>query len=160
MNAPTLLGPSARPMVGLGGDGAWKQRNIKGITCSFQWVDLTQWGLEQTNAAMCLYNANRNAMRGAYVVPQQNAYLFGDRAGHPTSHLFASAFAAAEQLGFDMRDKMAIRTVIDIIIEGLPDLILMPSEPPNVAEIIIRDAVLGIEAQAKVNGVVIHEELL
>lgn len=155
-----LLGPNARPMVGLGGDGAWKQRTIAGITCSFQWIDLTGQGLEQANACMCLFNPNRGMKPGAYVIPQQHAYLFGTKSGHPTAHLFSSSFALAEQLGFDMRDKSAIRKAIDIIIEGLPDLILMPSEPPNAPEVILREAVRGIEAVARVNGKVVHEEVL
>jgi hypothetical protein len=160
MNGIALLGPNARPMVGLGGSEAWKQRTIGGITCSFQWIDLSARGLEAANACMCLFNANRGMKPGSYVIPQQNAWQFGDKAGHPTTHLFSSAFALAEQLGFDMRDKSAIRKAIDIIIEGLPDLILMPSEPPNAPEVIVREAIRGIEATARVNGRVVHQEVL
>lgn len=166
MNGAKLLGPNARPMVGLGGSEAWKQRTIKGITCSFQWIDLSAEfdssddpGIT-ANACMCLFNAQRSSQRGAYVIPQQHAFLFGSRAGHPTAHLFSSAFAAAEMLGFDMRDKSAVKAVIDIIIEGLADLVLMPSSPPNNADIIVKDAVQGIEATARINGQKIHEELL
>lgn len=162
MSAPTLLGPSARPMVALGGNNAWKQRTIQGVVSSFQWLDLSGYGspFESANAAMCLFNPRRNMDRGAYVIPQQNAFLFGTREGNPTPHLATSAFAAAQQLGFDMRDRSAVRKIMDIIIEGLPDLILMPSTPPNSTEVIVRDAVLGIEAVARVNGVKVHEELL
>lgn len=155
-----LLGPNARPMVGLGGTEAWKQRTIGGITCSFQWIDLSASGGEPANACMCLFNPNRTMKPGAYVIPQQNAYEYGTKSGHPTAHLFASAFALAEQLGFDMRDRSAIRKAIDIIIEGLPDLILMPSEPPNSPDVILREAVRGIEATARVNGKVVHQEVL
>ena len=162
MNSPKLLGPSARPMVALGGDNAWKQRTIQGIVCSFQWLDLSGFGPQfgSANPAMCLFNPMRSQTAGAYVIPQQNAFEFGTRDGHPTSHLATSAFAAAQQLGFDLRDKSAIRKIIDIVIEGLPDLILMPSDPPDAPEIIVREAVRGIEATARINGVKIHEELL
>lgn len=155
-----LLGPSARPLVALGGTSAWKQRNIRGITCSFQWIDLSAEGGESANACMCLFNAYRNMEQGAYVIPQQHGFLFGTADGHPTAHLATSAFAAAQQLGFDLRDRSAIRKIIDIIIEGLPDLILMPSEPPDSPEVILKNAVKGIEATAKINGVTVHEELL
>lgn len=158
-NSVTLLGPNARPMVCIGGANAWKTRTIKGIMCSFQWLDLSAEGLETANACMCLFNPSRT-MAGAYVIPQQNAYMYGHRDGTPTQYLLTAGFAAAQQLGFDMRDKSAIRQIIDIIIEGLPDLILMPSEPPNNSEIIIKEAVRGIEATARINGKVIHEELL
>jgi hypothetical protein len=162
----TLLGPSARPMVALGGASAWKTRTIKGITCSFQWLDLSGHVLdpasgacgEQVNACMCLFRPG--SLAGAYVIPQQLAYLYGTKDGTPTAHLLTAAFGAAQKLRYDMRDRMAVRNVIDIIIEGLPDLILMPSEAPNDPAVILRNAIKGIEASAKVNGRVVHEEVL
>lgn len=163
----TLLGPSARPMVALGGASAWKTRTIKGITCSFQWLDLSGDVLdpasgtrgEQVNPCMCLFRPGAT-LAGAYVIPQQLAFLYGTKRGEPTQHLITAAFGAAQQLGYDMRDRMAIRNVIDIIIEALPDLILMPSESPNDPAILARHAIQGIEARAKVNGRVVHEEVL
>lgn len=161
----TLLGPSARPMVALGGASAWRTRTIRGITCSFQWLDLRPHGFEDTPdhacvPCMCLFRPG--AMEaGAYVVPQQHAYLFGDKKGNPTPHLLTSGFAVAQRLGFDMRDKHAIRQCIDIIIEALPDLILMPSEPPGGnTEALVQRAVQGIEARVTMNGKVLHEEAL
>lgn len=154
-----LLGPNANPMVCIGGANAWRTRTIKGIMCSFQWLDLSAEGMDTANACMCLFNP-QSVSRGAYVVPQQNAYRFGHRDGTPTQHLLTAGWAAAEQMGFDMRDRSAIKNIIDIIIEGLPDLILMPSEPPNSPEVILREAVRGIEARVKMNGKTIHEEVL
>lgn len=162
--APSLLGPNARPMVQLGGGLAWKTRTIKGIYISFQWIDLRGHGFENTLdhacvACMCLMRPD-SMKKGAYVVPQPHAFLFGDKKGNPTAHLFASAMEAAQQIGFDMRDKQAYKAIIDIIIEGLPDLILMPSEPPETHEAHTMRPVVGIEATAKINGKKIHEELL
>ena len=164
MSDLSLLGPTARPMVGLGGASAWKQRTIKGILCSFQWLDLRPHGFEDIPehanvACMCLFRPS-SIDRGAYIVPQPHAYLYGDKRGNPTQHLLTAGFAAAETLGFDMRDKMAIRQIIDIIIEGLPDLILMPSEAPDNSDAIVKRAVQGIEATAKLNGRTVHEEVL
>jgi hypothetical protein len=160
----SLLGPTARPMVALGGASAWKQRTIKGIICSFQWLDLRQQGFEDTPdhanvACMCLFRPG-SMDRGSYVIPQPHAFLYGDKRGNPTQHLLTAGFAAAETLGFDMRDKHAIRQVIDIIIEGLPDLILMPSEAPDNSEATVRRAIQGIEARATLNGRTLHEEVL
>jgi hypothetical protein len=164
MSEISLLGPTARPMVQLGGAVAWRTRTIKGIVCSFQWLDLRKQGFEDTPehasvACMCLFRPASHD-RGAYVVPQPHAFHYGDKNGNPTTHLATAAFAAAEQLGFDMRDKHAIRTIIDIIIEGLPDLILMPSEAPENTDVIVKKAIQGIEASATVNGKTIHQEVL
>lgn len=164
MSAPSLLGPNARPMVQLGGDAAWKVRNIKGITCSFQWLDLRQWGFEDTDEHACvpcmvLFRAETVA-KGAYVIPQPLAFRYGDNKGNPTHHLITSGFAVAQDLGYDMRDKQAIKACIDIIIEALPDLILMPSEPPSSIDALAKREVRGILATAKINGRVIHSEEL
>ena len=160
----SLLGPTARPMVQLGGGVAWRQRVIKGVHCSFQWIDLRQQGFEDTPehaavACMCLFRPNV-MQAGCYVIPQPHAYLFGTRDGQPTAHLFTSAASALEMLGFDVRDRSAWRALVDIIIEGLPDLILMPSEPPENSDATVRAAVLGIEATAKMNGKTLREEVL
>lgn len=155
----TLLGPSARPMVALGGDTAWRHRIIRGIHCSFQWLDLSAEGMEPTNPCLCLFRPDKMA-QGAYVIPQQNAYRYGHPDGTPTQHLLTAAFAATQKIGFDVRDRQAIRQVIDIIIESLPDLIGMPSEPPADSDVIVKEAVRGIEATARVNGRTVHEELL
>lgn len=159
MNAPTLLGPSARPLVALGGANAWRQRTIRGVICSFQWLDLTEDGLEATTPCMCLFRPQA-AERGAYVIPQVNAYQFANRQGGHTAHLATSAFAIAETLGFDIRDRSAIRLCMDIILEGLPDLVDMPSEPPASSDAIVKSFLHGIEATARVNGRKVHEELL
>lgn len=154
-----LLGPTARPMVCLGGENSWKVRTIKGIFCSFQWLDLSAEGMESAEPCMCLFRPGITRP-GAYIIPQRNAYRFGHADGTPTQHLITAAFGAAQRLGFDMRDKQAIKQVIDIVIEGLPDLILMPSDPPNATEILVANAVQGIEATARINGKKIYEELL
>lgn len=164
MSELTLLGPTARPFVALGGTNAWKTRVIRGIHCSFQWLDLRQWGFENTPdhaavACMCLYRPG--AFESVpYVIPQQHAFLFGTRDGNPTAHLFTSAAAALEGLGLDVRDRSAWRALVDIIIEGLPDLVLMPSEPPEKSDATVKAAVMGIEARATFNGKVINETVL
>jgi hypothetical protein len=164
MSAGTLLGPNARPMVQLGGGMAWKTREIKGIYITFQWLDLRQHGFEDTVdhacvPCMCLVRPS-STNRAAYIIPQPMAFLFGDKKGNPTAHLFSSGMLAAQQIGFDLRDRQAYRAIIDIIIEGLPDLILMPSEPPEGHEAHSMRPIVGIEAAAKINGKTVHEELL
>jgi hypothetical protein len=164
MSESSILGPTARPFVQLGGANAWKTRVIKGVHCSFQWIDLRKWGFEDTPdhaavACMCLFRPS--SMESVpYVIPQPQAFLFGDNKGNPTAHLFTSAAAALEGLGYDVRDKAAWKAMVDIIIEGLPDLILMPSEPPENSDVIVKKAVMGIEMRATMNGKVLREEVL
>ena len=68
-----------------------------------------------------------------------------------------AAFNAAQTLGF-FPDQSTVFRIVDIIVDGLADLIRMPSDQPGSLE--VKRAILGIEARARVNGQVVHEELL
>lgn len=164
--APSLLGPNARPVVQIGGDAAWKSRYFRasGIICSFQWIDLRQHGFEDTQDHACVpcmvLLRPGSTSKGAHVIPQPHAYLYGTRKGHPTAHLGTSAFDACVSLELDTSSRQNVRAVIDIIIEGLPDLVCMPSEPPDSLDAVLKKHTHGIELTARINGKKIHEELL
>lgn len=161
----SILGPSARPVVQLGGQGvAWKTRTLHGIFCSFQWVDLRPHGFEDTPdhaAVPCMVLFRPSVMdAGAFVIPQHHAYLYGDKHGNPTAQLAIAAFSAREQLNFGPQDKGALKLIMDIVIEGLPDLILMPSDPPAGSDAALKRQVIGIEAEVKVGGKSIVQDVL
>jgi hypothetical protein len=159
----SILGPNGTPMVELGGERAWRKRVIGDIVVSYQWIDLRAHG--DTNAedgpepCMCLYPAHRRLEVGAYTIPQRNAWAYADsKTGQPSEQLYRTAHRAAGDLGFDKNDKQAFFRVLDVICEGIPDLIDMPSEQPSALD--LRRHLLGIEAAAKVNGQTIHQELI
>ena len=153
-----VLGPNGNPYVTFGGDRAWRQRVIGDIVCSFQWIHHPDIDPEAPHPCMCLYPANRRMDTGAYVIPQRNAYVYVDNRGNPTAQLLGSAFKAAATLNFDRNDRSAIHRLIDIITQGLPDLIDMPSDQDGALEVARRT--VGIEARASINGRTIHEEVL
>ena len=64
---------------------------------------------------------------------------------------------AATSMGF-YPDQSTVFRIVDVIVDGLPDLIRMPSDQPG--QLDIKRAIHGIEATAKVNGNVIHQELI
>lgn len=64
-----------------------------------------------------------------YCIMESAAYLYADENGNPTARLVQSASKAAEVLGLDQTGSAA-RRIVDIIVDGLPDLIRMPSSPP------------------------------
>lgn len=160
MNAPTLLGPSARPIVAIGGDSSWRSRYFKdvGILCSFQWLDLSADGHESCTPCMVLLRPT-SQHKGAFVLPQANAYLMANNASAPLQHLRDQAMNVV--LTLEMAGtRQDIHRIMDIILEGLPDLVDMPSEPPESAGAIIKQHFHGIEARAKVNGLTVHAEVL
>lgn len=155
MNPASILSPRGQRMVELGGERAWLQRVKGDIVVSYQWMQIP--GKKLPHPCMTLFPAVLKMDGGAYVIPQDNAYEYGDNRGGPTPHLLTAALNAATSMGF-FADQFTVFRIVDIIVEGLSDLIRMPSEQPGSFN--IERSVLGIEARAKVDGRVIHEEVI
>lgn len=149
-------------MVELGGERAWRQRVIGDVVCSYQWLDLRSACDESADGepepCMVLFPAFRRMDAGAYTIPMRNAYAYVDTKGNPTPQLLKSACLAAESLGFDMNDKHSITRMVDIICEGIPDLIDMPLEQPAALE--VKRHNLGIEVTASAHGRAMHTEVI
>ena len=149
----SLLGPRGTPMVELGGDRAWLVRTKGDIVCSYQWLDI---GEEEPSACMVLFPAARRLDVQPYVIPQENAWRFADRNGHATPHAIKAGFVAACDMGFP--DRSTVHRIVDVILDGLGDLVRMPSSQPH--DLHVERAVLGIEARGTINGHVVAEEVL
>jgi hypothetical protein len=151
----SLLSANGQRWVELGGERCWLQR-VKGDICiSYQWLHV---GKKEPQACMVLFPANGPKMDGgAYAIPQENAYEYADSRGRPTPHLMAAAINAATSMGF-FPDQSTCFRIVDAIVEGMSDLIRMPSEQPRALD--IQRQVMGIEARAKVEGQVVHEEVV
>ena len=162
MSSISILGPRGTPMVELGGERAWRQRVIGDVVCSYQWLDLRAAGDESAEdgpePCMVLFPAYRRMEAGAYTIPMRNAYAYVDTKGNPTPQLLKTCALAAETLGFDMNDRASITRMIDIICEGIPDLIDMPSEQPSALE--VQKYQMGIEVTARACGRELHTEVV
>lgn len=158
----SILGPRGTPMVELGGERAWRQRVIGDVVCSYQWLDLRAAGDQTADGepepCMVLFPAYRRMDAGAYTIPMRNAYAYVDNKGNPTPQLLKSAAAAAESLGFDLNDRASITRMVDIICEGMPDLVDMPLEQPAALE--VHRHRLGIEVTARAMGRELHSEVI
>ena len=151
----SVLGPSGSKFVELGGERAWLQRTIGEFTCSFQWLDLDDG--EEPHPCMAIFKASRMLDVVPYVIPQRNAYAFADKSGGPSPHAFGAAFKACVTMGtFPSKD--TVRKLLDIIVEGIPDLIRMPSD--QMAGLDVKRTFYGMEATAKINGRTVREEVL
>ncbi|MEO8021081.1 hypothetical protein [Polaromonas sp.] len=160
MSTPTLLGPRGTPMVELGGERAWRQFTKGDMIASLQWLDLQAVDPNFPEAGavpcMCVFHAHRRVETGAHVIPQRFAYLYGAREGKPTPYFFSSVMNACETAGFDRNDKAAQHRIMDLVLDAMPDLILMPGEQPSALELKARRQ--GIEATVTINGRKAHEE--
>jgi hypothetical protein len=114
------------------------------ITALYTWIN--------DERAMVLIAARRPPGSPWYCIMESASYLYADEFGNPTSRLVASASKAADVLGLDQTGSAA-RKIIDIIVDGLPDLIRMPSSPPAV----MSKAVLG-EVKVMADGQLVGGE--
>jgi hypothetical protein len=149
-----ILGPKGQNWVEVGGERCWLQRVKGDIVVSFQWLHV---GKKEPQACMVLFPATLKLDGGAYAIPQENAYEYVTSNGAPTPYLMTAAFNAAQSMGF-YADQSTTFRIVDIIADGLSDLVRMPSEQP--ASLEIKAPVIGIEATAKVEGQIVHQEVL
>lgn len=150
----SILSARGQTMVELGGERTWLQR-VKGDICiTFQWLHV---GKKEPQACMVLFPATLKLDGGAYAIPQENAYEYVTSNGNPTPYLLTAALNAATSMGF-FPDQSTVFRIVDIIVDNLPDLVRMPSEQPG--ELNLERIVRGIEATAKVNGQVLHQEVI
>ena len=150
----SILGATGQNWVECGGDRSWEQRVKGDIIVSYQWL---MCGKKEPSACMVLHPTVPKMDGGAYAIPQDNAYEYSDASGGPTPYLLTAAMNAATSMGF-YPDQSTVFRIVDIIVDGLPDLIRMPSDQPGALD--LKRAIHGIEATAKVNGQIVHQELL
>lgn len=156
----SLLGPRGTPFVELGGERSWRQYTKGDVVASLQWVDLQAIDKNFPEAGpipcMCLFHAFRRMETGAHVIPQRYAYLYGAAEGKPTDYFFNGVMNACETLGFDRNDKAAQHRVMDIVLDAMPELILMPSDQP--AKLHVKKTPMNIDVSVNINGRVAHQE--
>ena len=151
----SILSARGANLISLGGERAWLQRTKGDLCISYEWLDT---GKQDPEACMCLFPTTLKRDAGAYAIPQGSAHEYATSDGNPTSHLMTAALKALVTLGYLHTDKAAWQRIVDAILEGLPDLIRMPSDQPG--QLDIKRAAIGIEARAKVAGQTIHEKVL
>ena len=150
----SILGATGQNWVECGGERSWLQREKGDIVVSYQWLDV---GKKEPSACMVLHPTVPKLSGGAYAIPQDNAYEYSDATGGPTPYLLTAAMNAATSMGF-YPDKSTVFRIVDIIVDGLADLVRMPSDQPGALD--LKRVIHGIEATAKVNGQIVHQELI
>jgi hypothetical protein len=150
----SILGATGAHWVELGGERCWEQRVKGDIVVSYQWLLV---GKKEPQACMVLFPSVAKVDGGAYAIPQENAWEYSDATGGPTPYLLTAAMNAATSMGF-YADQSTVFRIVDIIVDGLADLIRMPSDQPGALD--IDRIVHGIEATAKVNGEIVRQEII
>jgi hypothetical protein len=143
-------------MVAIGGPEAWLTRTKGDIECIFQWVD-TNHESKEPQPCMCLRPAVKRDGNGTYILPAEEAYRFATSKGKPTPDLMKAAFMYCK-ITDTHPDKSTIFRVMDIILDGLQDLIRMPTSQPQA--LFKPKALKGIELAIKKDGQTVHEAVV
>jgi hypothetical protein len=122
MNSGMLLSEEGQQMIKIGGDNARFQRVTGDIVSSYQYVN--------GEPAMVLWPKRHGFMtkRGAYAICLSAAWKYADM-----SYLVAAAHDAAQTMGFE-ESRSTTKRIMDIILDGLEDLVRMPPMPQHMHE--------------------------
>lgn len=137
-------------MIELGGAKAWKVKRKGDVVAAYHWVN--------GEPALVLYKnpslSGTTNRPGAYVIPLESAFKYADsKSGMPTRYAIQQARIAAEQMGF-FPDHSTVTRVVDVILDGLIELVEMPPEPTGLNQ---KQADAIGEMVVKLNGRVIKE---
>lgn len=131
----------------VGGDKAWKIRRAGPVVVAYHWIN--------EEPAMVVFPALPRQGAGAFVIPLDQAWAYADsQTGAPTPHLLEATTRAADVMCMD-QDRSTLRAIADAIVDGLPDLIVMPPEPDWVARGI--DKAVSAELTLKAGGQTVVE---
>jgi hypothetical protein len=117
--------------ITVGDETAWKVRRHGDIVVAFHWVGAGQDAEEEP--AMVLYPAIPSKGAGCVIICLSAAYKYADsRTGEPTVYLLQRLTQFAKQMGMVITSS-AMRKIADVVVDSLPDLLIMPPEPNAVA---------------------------
>lgn len=116
-----LMDISGKPMVMLGGEWTYARRRSKGIIVEYTW--------QKGEPVMILYKDAKHTRVGAYIIELDDAHNYANSDGNMSVSLMAHAMEAAAAMGFDAHDRYAVRSIMDVILDNLEELITMPPAP-------------------------------
>lgn len=135
-------------MIAFGGENAWKVRVKGDVVVAYHWIN--------HEPAMVLFKHRAGiAMNpGAFVLPLESAFKYADsKTGGPTIYAIQQAANAAHVMGF-FPDKFIVTRIVDVIMDGMLDLIEMPPEHTGLNK--KQTQAIG-EMSLKVDGQIVHE---
>ena len=125
MQAPTMLGPSGKQLLAIGGEYAWKQF-IKGdVMVTLQWIN--------NDPSICLFPAVPRIKPSAYVIGLSALHKYVESNGHPTRYMMAQSIKMAECLGFQPGKDVCFR-IMEMVLDAAQDLVMMPPTPEIVVK--------------------------
>lgn len=144
-----VVGPTGREIFGLGGERSYRQAEAKGYTVSLEWL--------AGEPAMVIWpsRAGGDMDVGAFAICLSSAAVYADPSGKPTEECFLRCAMALPDLGKAMLH-VELNTLVDVVMQFMPDLLTMPPAPKAVRLADKGDALWEI-TQKNERGAVISE---
>ena len=146
----SIVAPSGQKLVMLGGE-VYDQKKKGDMIYEFKWVD--------GEPVMLIYKRVLGHNTPAFMVEFADAYRYARSDGHATKELLqVLCHEAAKAIGVES-DKASIFRLIDIMVEGVGILLMMPPEP-KALEIANRPSSGNDELCIKINGQTVIETMV
>jgi len=152
LNKSMIVSATGQAMFGIGGPKTHKTAEFKGYCVSLE------WDMADGEPVMLIWSPLGGLGAGVFGICLSSAGKYANPDGRPTEECFMEAAAALPTLGRALI-RLEVSTLVDVIIQFLPDLLTMP--PASRASRLEAKGKGILEVtQTDVNGKVISESLL
>jgi hypothetical protein len=131
MRLSPLLDAQGRRVVRFGGQDAWLQRARRGYIVNFEWAPDPD-NRKRTDACIVIISET-GTDRGSWMITRRGIMRFCDAHNKPTLYAFQQARQALPLLGRSTID-LEVKTLVDVVMDSVDDLVLMPATPPAVRQ--------------------------
>jgi hypothetical protein len=144
-----VLGANGRELFGLGGTRSYRQHESRGYHVSLEWIE--------GEPAMVIWpsRAGGDMDIGAFAICLSSAAVYADPSGKPTEECFIRCAMALPDMGKAMLH-IELNTLVDVVMQFMPDLLAMPPAPRAVRAADKGEALWEITQQDQ-NGKTISE---
>lgn len=145
MNGYELAGPDGQPL--LKRDAEWLRRVKGDLTVSYQWIKTGNFpdGIE----AMVFWRNISPQVR--FALTSAKVCDYAQSKGTAAHGLMTKAIEICEFLGYDVNsDRQSVRRLMDVILDGISDLIMMPPPPDSPEAQLESVGVLTVKANGQV----------
>lgn len=140
LNQSVLVGPSGRALFGVGGERSFRTHTFKGYCVSLEWDE------RDGEPLMLMWPEMSGRESGVFGICLSSAGKYANANGTPTQEGMVSCAAALPTLGRPMLSVEA-RTLVDVVMRFIPDLLAMPPAPRWIRKAARGGVVLDIETR-------------
>jgi hypothetical protein len=117
-----IVSSTGQAMFGVGGQHVHAMHDYKGYTVSME------WDAQDGEPVMLIWSSISGLGAGVFGICLSSAGKYADPSGKPTEECFVQCAAALPTLGRAMLN-LEVSTLVDVVINYMPELLCMPPAP-------------------------------